>query len=337
MAIAQGKIVDIKEEVLANIPESDILYFYLGISHLPTLICSPLRKDLKPSLGIYINSKGHIGYRDFATGESGSLFYLLSLLFNIEYSEVFTKILSDFSSKEPPKEHIQISTTSKPYNQSTRKSPVVDIQVKVRAWKTWDREYWSSYGITKRFLTLCKVFPISHIFLVYEDSSFVVIPAEKYAYAYMEEKDNKVSLKIYQPYSKSYKWMNKHSSDVWDLWNQLPATGDTLIITSSRKDAMCIWCNTGIPSCSLQAESYLPKASVIEELKARFKHIFVLYDNDFTKDINHGREYGKNIANTFNLKQIELPEELQAKDSSDLYKLHGKEVLVQTILNLTKS
>lgn len=30
MAIAQGKIVDIKEEVLANIPESDILYFILG-------------------------------------------------------------------------------------------------------------------------------------------------------------------------------------------------------------------------------------------------------------------------------------------------------------------
>lgn len=51
--------------------------------------------------------------------------------------------------------------------------------------------------------------------------------------------------------------------------------------------------------------------------------------------MNHGREYGKTLASTFGLPQIELPEELGAKDSSDLYQLHGREVLRDTIFKLT--
>ena len=53
-----------------------------------------------------------------------------------------------------------------------------------------------------------------------------IIPAEKYAYVFVEFKDNVESLKIYQPFSEFYKWRNKHDSSVWDLWEQLPETGE---------------------------------------------------------------------------------------------------------------
>lgn len=335
MAIARGKVVDVKEEVFSKVSESDILYFYLGITHLPIVICSPLRKDTNPSLGLHYNKSGHIVYKDFATGEGGSLYTLLMKVLNLSFGELMENIYLNLVESTNCTTSTPILQYNRKSAKSAKKSSVVDIQVALRPWKPWDREYWSSYGITKEFLKFGKVFPVSHIFLIREDESCTSVPAEKHAYVYIEEKDNKISLKVYQPFSKDYKWINKHTSDVWDLWQQLPLTGDYLIITSSRKDALCIWCNTGIPSCSLQAESYLPKESVINELKGRFKNIFILYDNDFSKPVNHGREYGKTLASTFGLPQIELPEELGAKDSSDLYQLHGREVLRDTIFKLT--
>lgn len=313
MAIARGKVVDVKEEVLSKVSEEDIMYFYLGIVHLPTVICSPLRKDTNPSLGLHYNNKGHICFRDFATGERGSLYYLLMKMFNISYKELFENILANLVEFPEPTANVLPVSSSSTHRKSPRKSPIVDIQVAIRPWKSWDREYWSSYGITKKFLKLGKVFPISHIFLIREDESCIPIPADKYAYAYIEEKDNKISIKTYQPFSKDYKWINKHTADVWDLWQQLPLTGDYLIITSSRKDAMCIWCNTGIPACSLQAESYLPKESVINELKGRFKNIFILYDNDFGKPVNHGREYGKYLLMRLGYPKLSCLKSLELK------------------------
>ena len=118
------------------------------------------------------------------------------------------------------------------------------------------------------------------------------------------------------------------------MWLQLPAKGENLIITKSRKDALCIWENTGIPSCSLQAESYLPKEHVVNELKKRFKNVFVLYDNDFNKEVNVGRIAGSKLAEQFGLKQIELPDYLYIKDSSDLCKRDGRNKVKTTINNL---
>lgn len=206
-------------------------------------------------------------------------------------------------------------------------------EVKVREWRDYDLDYWGKFGISLPWLKFAEVYPVSQVFITKGDKNFI-IPADKYAYVYVEKKSGEVSLKVYQPLSTTHKWINKHDSSVWSLWNQLPKQGEYLIITSSLKDSLCIWENTGIPACSLQAESYLPKEHVVRKLKSRFKKIFVLYDNDFTKEVNYGRLYGAHIAKELGLIQIELPEALGAKDSSDLYSLRGKEVLVKTIKEL---
>ena len=49
---------------------------------------------------------------------------------------------------------------------------------------------------------------------------------------------------------------------------------------------------------------------------------------------NHGRINASKIAKKFNIKQIEIHEDFKAKDPSDLYKKHGRTVLIQTILKL---
>lgn len=321
-------------DIFNKVSNEEILSFYLGIKHCPILISSPLRKDKNPSLGIYYSKKGNICYKDFATGESGSLINLLAHIYHLSIHEMLTKIYLDLVLQKT-ENFIPVSVNTSKLNMKLS-SNVIDLKIKIRPWKPWDLEYWNSYGISLKYLILGKIYPISYIFFYKTNGIVSVVPAEKYAYAFYEQKDGKISYKIYQPKSTTFKWLNKHSSDIWDLWTILPPKGEELIITSSRKDALCLWENTGIPSCSLQAESYLPKPQVIDQLKQRFKNIYVLYDNDYTQEINRGHEYGKNLATTFNLIQLELPTYLQAKDSSDFFKKYGKknlQITIRTLIN----
>lgn len=306
--------------------DDEVVSKYLGINSVPIIMLSPLRKDKNPSLSIFRLPDGNIGYKDFGTGEKGIIYDLLSKLWNISIKQVYRRIIDDYSPSN--------TLINKTKRQRKLRKSCTTLNVKTREWRDWDLEYWNKYGISKEWLEYAEVYPISTLFF---NNDKTTIPAEKYAYVYVERKDNKVTLKVYQPYSERFKWISKHDSSVWDLWTKIPITGDKLIITSSRKDALCIWSNSGIPSLSLQGEGYIPKESVINELKSRYKDIYILYDNDFQSDVNHGRLYGKHLSELYNLKQIEIPDEYKSKDSSDLCMNYGREVVRNVILQLTNN
>ena len=307
----------------------EVVNKYLGISVVPSNINSILREDKNPSLCIF-PYKDSLFFKDFGTNQSGNIYQLLSLYWNIPLNQVYRKIYNDFTSAN----YKSCYCKNKISKTIIKKKSNINIKVKIRDWKPWDIEYWSSYGISLKWLEYCDIFPISHIFLIHQNGEQLIISADKYAYVYIERKDNKVSLKIYQPYSTNFKWMSKHDASVWDLWTKIPEKGDKLIITSSRKDALCLWANTGIPSLSLQGEGYVPKEKVINQLKERYNKIYVFYDNDFKNKVNNGRNYGRILAEKFNLQQIEIPTEYKSKDPSDLYKNWGKEVFLNVINQL---
>lgn len=334
---AQGEssvisVVDL-EKIVTQV---EILGYYFAIDTLPTVICSPLRLDRNPSFGIYPREGGKIGYKDFKTSETGDIYNLLGGLWGTSLNDTTSRIYAEVPNILAKKENKMIKIMPSSGNKIKNFSSNSILKCKVRDWKPWDIEYWEQYGISLEWLKFANIHPISHIIITQKEKTYT-LPADKLAYVYVEFKDGIESLKIYQPYNLEYKWTNKHNASVWDLWQQLPDTGDYLIITSSRKDALCIWENTGIPCCSLQAESYLPKESVVNELKSRFKYVFILYDNDYTKEENYGEIHGKHIAETFGLIQLSIPNDLKAKDSSDLCKNNGRkgrEVVRQTILGL---
>ena len=327
--ISKGTDTIVIEDVRRVTTDYEVVNKYLGISVVPSNINSILREDKNPSLCIF-PYKDSLFFKDFGTNQSGNIYQLLSLYWNIPLNQVYRKIYNDFTSVNYKSCCCKNRITKTIIKQKSN----IDIKVKIREWKPWDIEYWSSYGINKQWLNYCDIFPISHIFLIHQNGEQIVISADKYAYVYIERKDNKVSLKIYQPYSTNFKWMSKHDASVWDLWTKIPDKGDKLIITSSRKDALCLWANTGIPSLSLQGEGYIPKEKVINQLKDRYKKIYVFYDNDFKNEVNNGRNYGKAIADKFDLQQIEIPTEYKSKDPSDLYKNWGKEVFLNVINSL---
>lgn len=318
------------EDIFNLVSEETILTHYFGIQKIPCVINSPLRKDRNPSFSIYYRDSGSIGYKDFKTQECGGVIDLIMNYYHLTFQDTIVKIYQDIKSLN------LTNTISINRSRKLKLSDQYDLKCKVREFKDYDLKFWSDFGISKEWLIFGNIYPISDIILKTIQGKAFTFSADKYAYVYVEFKDNQESLKIYQPQNTKWKWLNNHNASVWDLWEQLPESGENLIITSSRKDALCLWANTGIPSTSLQAEGYLPKKQVIDSLKLRFKNIYVLYDNDFHKLENYGQIFGLKLASEFDLINIFIPTNYQSKDPSDLFFNHGREIFYNTILNLLK-
>ena len=330
MAFAQGKIIISKEDILAKTTEASILQYYLGIKSIPIVMNSPFREDRKPSFGIYTKDGSKIYFKDFANGESGDSFTLLSKLWGLSFRDTLIKIYNDI-----PKFSV-VAYVNKSTNKGIHISSDSELKCKIREWNKDDLDYWNSYGISKEWLKYADVYPISHK-IVIKDGKKYTYAADKYAYAYVEKKEGKVTLKIYQPFNKKgYKWSNKHDSSVISLWTKVPSYGDMICICSSLKDALCLWANTGIPSIAVQGEGYSISKTAINELKNRYKSVYILFDND-----PPGIEDGLKLSSITGFTNIVLPryeEYSNPKDISDLYKaINDKKKFKELMLNLFKN
>lgn len=330
MAISKGKSSVSLDDILSKVTEADILSYYLGVTEVPCIINSPLRQDRRPSFGLYSTDGRRIFYTDLSTRDRGGLFDLLGHMWGTDYISTLTRINEDIS-KFCDGANIHSYTpcavrSTNSYNKDT------DLQCKVRDWRSYDIEYWASYGITLEWLKYAEVYPISHK-IVIKDGHRYVFGADKYAYAYVEHKEGKVTLKIYQPFNKAgYKWSNKHDNSVVSLWTKVPEYGEQICICSSLKDALCLWANTGIPSLAIQGEGYRMSDTAISELKRRYKQVFICLDND-----EPGLKDAQKLAEETGFTNVVLPPFNEGKDISDLYKAKGKDEFLRIIKPLFNS
>lgn len=315
------------EELLKCVSEYDILARYFNVNALPALINSPLRSDKNASMSIFSPDGNKILFKDFGSGWYGGIFDILGLIWHTSFNDTLGKIHNDMLGGQKG------SGVYKAAKRRIIHRGNSSLDVKTRNWSEDDTAYWKSYGINRKWLEFGDVYPISHI-LFTRDGLTRAMAAEKLAYVYVERKDSNVSLKIYQPKSNHMKWLSKHDASVWDLWTKLPPEGKRLFVTSSRKDALCLWANTGIPSVSLQGEGYIPKRKVIDELKRRFEEVIIFFDNDFNADENHGHIYAERLCDMFDLPMVEIPSVYKSKDPSDLYRNYGSEVFRRVIKEL---
>lgn len=272
-----------KTEILQQYSEAEIFSIvFPEIKSLPCLVCSPLRQDNKPSFSIYVSNGGHIRFKDHATGENGTLLDLLCQYWNCTISQALERISKFFVDKEG------IVIKPKQIKTFTRKEldHLTSLQVTVRPWRDYDYAYWSSYGVEKKWLHYAEIYPISFKIITKKLSpkdkgKRYIFPADKYAYCFVERKEGKLSLKIYQPFNThGYKWCSKMDSSVIGLWTKIPKTGDRVVICSSLKDALCVSCQLHIPALCLQGEGYNMSETAINELKRRFNKVFIAFDVD---------------------------------------------------------
>lgn len=271
-------------EIFSRLSEESILSIvFPEITSLPCIISSPLREDKNPSFSIYLDNTHHIRFIDFGTKTSGGLIDLLCAYWHCTFKQCLVKLGTLYNCKEN-------TMTIKPklIKAFTQRevATLTKVQVIVRPWKSYDYEYWASYGITPKWLRYAEIYPISHKIITKKDTPHskgkeYIFPADKYAYCYVERKNNKVQLKVYQPYNtKGYKWCSKMDASVIGLWAKIPKYGDKVVICSSLKDALCLSCNLDIPALCLQGEGYTISQTAITELKRRYKKIFISFDTD---------------------------------------------------------
>lgn len=310
MAFSKGTSNVTLDDITGIVSEFDILHHYFNVSNVPCIISSPLRMDTKPSFGLYTLDGKKVYWKDLARNTSGGLWDLLGEYWELSYSATLEKVYNDLPkiSTTYAKGEIIKNQTITHYNEDT------DLQCKIRDWKPYDVEFWASFGVPLEWLKYAEIYPISHK-IVIKRSIRYVFAAEKYAYAYVERKEGNVTLKIYQPFSTTYKWSNKHDRSVISLWTKVPKTGNQIIICASMKDALCCWANTGIPCIAIQGEGYGISNTAISKLKSRYKEIYILLDND-----EAGVFDSEKLAESTGFTNLVLPD-YGAKDISDLFKL----------------
>ena len=309
MAIGVGNSSVCLEDVLGRISEIDILSYYCGITKIPCVIHSPLREDNTPSFGFYTSDGKRIHWIDYATNDRGGTFDLLFKMWICSYAECLDRVYNDtikHSTRSVKNTHHAIHTTHE-YNTN------IELQCKVREWKDYDISYWKSYGISLPWLKWAEVYPISHK-IVIKNGIKHIFGAAKLAYAFVEHKENHTTIKIYQPLMKKYKWANGHNGSVISLWSKIPEIGERLVICSSLKDALCISCQLNIPTIAVQGEGYDMSDTAIENLKSRYKRIYVSFDTDPPGILNT-----KRLAERTGFIPI-IPDLGKNKDFSDYYK-----------------
>jgi hypothetical protein len=303
------------DTLLSKVSEFDIIHYYFNVNKIPCIIKSPLRQDKHPSFGIYTNDGIKIRYKDFATRDSGGIFDLLGKYWGKSYVEVLNTVYKDLSNMVTTNRDIKVTKGISANIHNVFFKNEFDLKCKVREWRDYDITYWASYGIPLRWLKYADVYPISHKIIIKNGMTYT-FRADKLAYVYVEHKEDTVSLKIYQPLNKDgYKWCNRHDKSVISLWTKIPKEGDRLCICSSLKDALCLWCNTGIPAIAPQGEGYKMSDTAIKVLKSRYKRIYILFDNDAP-----GIKDGEVLSKETGFKNIILPTFDGGKDISDLYK-----------------
>lgn len=308
------------KEVMERVSQLSLLYYYLSIDSLPKLIQSPLRRDKHPSFFVYSPDGNKVLFKDYATGEHGDIYELLQKLKGVPFSKLMRMIASDRELLKT-KANVKVNT---PVTDGGIQC-YTDFKVKVREWQEHDIKYWESYGIPLRWLQYAEVYPISHK-IVYKDGNRYVFHAAKYAYVFVERKEGNVSMKVYQPYARGYKWFTNNDYSVVGLWTKIPMKGDRLVICSSLKDALCLWANVGIPAIYVQSETTGLSKTAQEVLKSRYKHIFICFDNDAP-----GLKDGEELSAKTGFRNVVLPPFAEGKDISDFYKAKGREEFVNVI------
>lgn len=314
-----------KELILSRFSEEQIMEFYLRIPIKKGLFRSPLRRDKEPTCSFYRSGKGDLIFKDFATGQHLNVFGVVQSLFNCDYFEALKIIANDFGIVRDK------SITRNPGKINSNPVQIKDkemskIQIEVQDFSELELKWWGKYGIDLNILKKFDVYSCKHLFL--NGQLFAKSQQHCPIFGYYGKKYQGLELwRCYFPKRTSFRFITNWPSKKVQGYDQLPKQGKLLVITKSMKDVMCLY-SCGITACAPNSETQFVSDSVLDDLKQRFRHIVVLFDND---------ETGISFMNKLKKKHPDLiytwiPRHYNAKDISDYYKEYGR----KETLNLIK-
>lgn len=250
-------------------------------------------------------------YKDFATDDEGSCFDLVMKLHDLDFTEALHRINDDFSlglngksGPVPFKAVVPVSDTkdAKPFKVSKRNFTQAELN------------FWGKYGIS--ITTLCdyKVYPVSAFTTTNKEGKPYTIQSsnDKFIFCY----DHGNWLKLYKPLDeKKYRFQYLGTKDPGYLFgfDQLAENGEIVLLTGGEKDVLSLSAH-GFPAFTLNSETANLNQQIVTDLKRRFKHLLILYDNDAT-----GLAQSEALCREHKLKRIILPAIPKGKDIADFF------------------
>ena len=304
--------------ILSKVTEYDIYSKYIGQFKVGMIYNSPFRKDNNPSFGIFYSKRTkQLLFKDHGTGECGNVVKFVSLYTGLTN---YNDILNDMVKK------LNITNSTK-LDSSKQYIPTDETTIGIvrQEFTDVDKTYWSRFNISLETLKKFNVFSIKYYLCngvvkgIYKDDN------PMYAYKVYD------NFKIYRPLGDKYtKWRNNLTEYDIQGYEQLPESGDILIITKSLKDVMCLY-TMGIPSISPSSESCWIPDDILETLKKRFKRILVCFDRDTT-----GVRYLRKISLKTGLETLLINKRYKSKDISDAIKNNSYETIKKWLFKTLK-
>jgi len=301
-----------KDTILEKVSEYQIFQYFCSHFEEPNKkFKSDLREDNNPTVSI-TQYGGRLWYKDFGCPEhSFDCFSYIGYKYNLSFYDTLRHIDRNFGLGLSAGSRMRMPVRK--LEKEIREKRPAKIKVRTRDWEKSDLDFWSQFAIDKSVLSKFDVLPITHYWINEQRFSCTSI-----SYRYRFD----CGYKIYRPLETDFKWASNVGAHCLQGYQQLPRSGETVFLTSSLKDIMCLRV-LDFPAFALQSEMLMPLQETITEAKARFKEVIVLYDNDFDKKRNAGQEMGEKICREYNLTNLVIPSYYRSKDISDLVRDHG--------------
>lgn len=361
-----------KQSILSKVSQVTIFSTYLNLSDklvqycidTGELICSPIRDDIHPTCGFKYDNKGKLKFRDFAGYFWGDCFDIVALImsgiynkqYDITNKNDFIKVLRHitFTFKDifygQEKDINLINEINTSIVNIKHKKP--NIELVVREWNEYDRQYWAKFGVPLQFLNLNFIYPVEQYYI-----NRNINPGPKYfynsndpcyGYCLGQDRSGVYNIKLYFPKrDKDITRFITNCNHLEGIYNLDRNDYDIIVITKSTKDRVSIGASIirnsslyggvikdKIGVINIPHETYKLRQNEYDWLRGKLTDngkIVSLMDNDRT-----GKVEAIWLRNNYQILPIIIPTCYKAKDFAELVANNKFSDVSNLIINIIK-
>lgn len=306
------------DDILNRVSEQELWRYYCrNFEELGKSFLSELYDDSRPSCRIFISPENKMLYKDFGTGDCYSWLQYIKAKYRCTTKEALNIVGNDFNiTKRKVDVEPRLILGDNILNKVKKQSKAT-IEIVPQPWTIQDYEYWNQYKIPLTLLEEYEVFSAKYAYLHKGDKTTIFkYHKDNPIYGYRFTIFGNYNYKIYFPLNtqKGYRFLYDGSSGNIEGFDQLPLSGDYLILTKSLKDCIC-YRLLGLPAISLQGEANKLSQELVDKLLRRFNKIVINYDND-----EQGKISTNKLVKQYGFDYFYIDD---AKDLSDFIKING--------------
>lgn len=355
-----------KQLILSKVSQVTIFSTYLNLSDkivqycidTGELICSPIRDDVHPTCGFRYDNKGKLKFRDFAGYFWGDCFDIVALImggiynkqYDISNREDFVKVLRHitFTFKDifygQEKDINLINEINTGIVAIKHKKP--NIELVVRNWNEYDKEYWGKFGVPLQYLNINFIYPVEQYYINRkinpEPKYFYNANDPCYGYCLGQDRSGVYNIKLYFPNrNKTVTRFITNCNHLEGIYNLDKTDYDIIVITKSTKDRVSLGAailrinslyggvDKKVGVINIPHETYKLRQNEFDWLKGKLSDrgkIVSLMDNDST-----GKHEAIWLRNNYQITPLLIPVIYCAKDFAELVSKHKFDKVVNLI------